>query len=248
MAFLGWCLFVLIGVSSVLSGQFPNQHQAIPPIKMAALTIDDGPSLKFVEETCRVLQRHRVSATFFCIGENLQRDPQIARIIHHYGCEIGNHSWSHRNCIRIGNLATINEIKSTSGLIRKITGSNPHFFRPPYGANNSQLEAVVHHLGLEIAMWTIDPKDWRGQYGPSPSDTCHYVLGKLRPNAIILLHEKRNTFKLLPGLIEAIQRKGYRIVSLEELNGFKRPSMSESKHQPRWPRILLALAATMYFK
>lgn len=77
---------------------------------------------------------------------------------------------------------------------------------------------MIESTGLKMAMWTIDPKDWRGKYGPNPEQTVNYITGRLQPGAIILLHEKRNTWKALPILLDRLDKQDYQVVSLSEFD------------------------------
>jgi len=186
--------------------------------KLVILTIDDGPSTAFVEKVSKTLKQYHASATFFCIGKNIQADPSALKLIHQNGFEIGNHSFSHRNLTRLSDKEIKAEINRTSDLINQITGLKPTYFRPPGGAYNQRVKKVIESTGLKMAMWTIDPKDWRGKNGPNPKQTVNYITGRLSPGAIILLHEKGNTWKALPTLLDRLEKQGYEAVSLSEFD------------------------------
>lgn len=186
--------------------------------KLVILTIDDGPSRAFVEKVSITLKHYHATATFFCIGKNIQAEPSAIRLIHQNGFEIGNHSFSHRTFTRLSNEEIKREINQTSDLIEKITGLRPTYFRPPQGAYNQRVRRTIESTGLKMAMWTIDPKDWRGKNGPNPEQTVNYITCRLKPGAIILLHEKRNTWKALPLLLDRLDKQGYQAVSLREFD------------------------------
>jgi peptidoglycan/xylan/chitin deacetylase (PgdA/CDA1 family) len=186
--------------------------------KLVILTIDDGPSTAFVEKVSKTLKQYHASATFFCIGKNIQADPSALKLIHQNGFEIGNHSFSHRNLTRLSDKEIKAEINRTSDLINQITGLKPTYFRPPGGAYNQRVKKVIESTGLKMAMWTIDPKDWRGKNGPNPKQTVNYITRRLSPGAIILLHEKRNTLKALPILLKHLDKQGYQAVSLSKFD------------------------------
>lgn len=186
--------------------------------KLVILTIDDGPSTAFVEKVSITLKQYHASATFFCIGKNIQADPLALRLIFQNGFEIGNHSFSHRTFTRLSDAEIKKEINQTSDLIEKITGLRPTYFRPPRGAYNQKVAKTTESTGLKMAMWTIDPKDWRGKNGPDPEQTVKYIICRLKPGAIILLHEKRNTWKALPILLDLLDRQGYQAISLSEFD------------------------------
>ena len=157
-----WLLLTIVGSCSAIGESK----------KLVILTIDDGPSRAFVEKVTITLKHYHASATFFCIGKNIQTDPSALRLIHQHGFEIGNHSFSHSNLTRLSDDKIRKEINQTSDLINKIIGIKPTYFRPPYGAYDQRVRRIIESTGLKMAMWTIDPKDWRGKNGPNPEQTC----------------------------------------------------------------------------
>jgi peptidoglycan/xylan/chitin deacetylase (PgdA/CDA1 family) len=182
------------------------------------LTIDDGPSSAFVQQVAKTLKDHHATATFFVIGRNIQKDPGALKIIHQNGFEIGNHSFSHRRFTGLSKDEIQKEISETSCLVEEIVGKKPIYVRPPQGAYNQKTVKTIEDMGLKMALWTIDPKDWRRRDGPNPEQTVNYITCRLRPGAIILLHEKRNTWKALPILLNYLDRQGYQGVSLSDFD------------------------------
>ena len=181
---------------------------------MVAITFDDGPHPKTTPEILRVLDQHQVPATFFWVGELVQRFPQTAAIVrsrpYH---EIGNHSWFHYSW----ESATADEISAeilrSNQLIKKLTGQTPRFVRPPYGWGEP-----AKISDYPTALWSIDPKDWDPRR--TADEISAEILGSLAPRSIILLHEQSPQLtEFLPVVIEGIKAQGFQPVTLRVLMG-----------------------------
>jgi len=120
-----------------------------------ALTIDDGPDPVVTPQVLEQLAKHAAQATFFCVGERVERYPDIAREIVHRGHAIENHSQRHRHDFSLlGPRGMRDEIARAQDGISRITGSAPRFFRAPAGLRNPFLEPVLQRLDLRLASWT----------------------------------------------------------------------------------------------
>lgn len=178
-----------------------------------AITFDDGPNTAFLEKVLPVLERYGAKATFFVEGKYIQKDPSMVKLIVERGHEVGNHTFSHRLLTRLSDSQIREEIERTDRLIRE-GGGNPHYLRPPYGGVDARVYKIAKELGYTVVLWSVDPQDWRDT---PPQFIVNHVLKHAREKSIILLHEKRNTWKALPGILEGLSKKGFRCVSLQEL-------------------------------
>jgi peptidoglycan/xylan/chitin deacetylase (PgdA/CDA1 family) len=136
----------------------PNWTQLPPPSAAAravAITIDDGPDPQVTPRVLDLLAEHGAHATFFCIGERIERHPQLARAIvarHH---EIGNHSQRHAGYFSLlGPRGLALEIGRAQQAIGDTTGEVAHFFRAPAGLRNPFLEPVLARADLRLVSWT----------------------------------------------------------------------------------------------
>lgn len=186
----------------------------------AALTFDDGPS----PDTARILDILRdkeVRATFFLCGASVERYPELARRIAAEGHALGNHTYSHPYLHLMSRSAIAAEIDLTQDAIEKVTGVRPAYFRPPHGVRWFPLWSVLRERGMTMVLWNTYPQE-----GASPArDIEARALARLRPGAIILLHdgkdnlpEGRNlrpaTVEALPRIIDGVRRAGYRFAPL----------------------------------
>lgn len=186
-----------------------------------SLTFDDGPGPKTTSEILEILNHYDVSATFFCIGNRIKKYPKLAAQIHNEGHCILNHSYTHAKFTEIDSLEITAELQKTNSVIKQVTGSEPHWVRPPYGAIDSFIFQTVMAEDMGVIYWSADTYDWL--------ETGEFVLNMMRDSIrndeIILLHERPQTVKILPELIEILQQQGYKIIPLYELIGLDSISM-----------------------
>lgn len=180
-----------------------------------ALTFDDGPRPEFLSRALDILDRYQARATFFEIGKSVREHGKWSRECARRGHEIGNHSYSHAYLPRCSGASLRSEIGETNALIKRYAGVTPHWLRPPFGAANAGVRGVISELGMGLAMWSVDPLDWRP--GATAARTTKRVLSHLKPNAVILLHEVPATLEALPAILAGIQQQGYEIVSFGQL-------------------------------
>ena len=153
-----------------------------------ALTFDDGPS-ESTGEILKILQRHRISATFFQCGANVRRLPQVAREVCAAGHEIGNHTDTHpRLCFKSPRFI-YGELARAQKTIAETTNVHPTLFRAPYGIRWYGLRRAQRLLGLTGVMWTAIGFDWA-----RPAEQVLGILEQQATNgAIFCLHDGRET-------------------------------------------------------
>ena len=186
--------------------------------KIIALTFDDGPKPQTTLPILEILKKYNVKATFFSIGRNLQRYPEIGRKIVAEGHAIGNHTWSHPTRDQmIDEFTVAQEIDQTDALIYRTLGVRTSLFRPPGGDLTNGLAAYAKTKNDGIILWSIDSQDYR----VSSLQILHNVLKKTHSGDIVLLHDgTRNslaTVQALPEIIIELKQQGYQFVTVPEL-------------------------------
>jgi peptidoglycan-N-acetylglucosamine deacetylase len=186
-----------------------------------AITIDDGPHPDITPRVLSVLQEHGAQATFFCIGEKVQRYPQLAREIVNQGHTIENHSQRHRhNFALLGPRSLTDEIGRAQENIAAVTGTPPMFFRAPAGVRNPFLDPVLTRLDLQLASWTRRGFDTLSQDGSTVFDKLTRHLGE---RDILLLHDGHSgrtpsgepiILDVLPRLLAALATARLRPITL----------------------------------
>ncbi|MDP9082511.1 MAG: polysaccharide deacetylase family protein [Pseudomonadota bacterium] len=152
-----------------------------------AITIDDGPDPDVTPPVLALLAEHRALATFFCVGERVERYPRLAQEIVRQGHSMENHSQRHRhNFSLLGPHGMRTEISRAQDGITRVTGSPPRFFRAPAGLRNPFLEPVLARLQLRLASWTRRGFDTVN----GDADTVYQRLThSLHGGDILLLHD-----------------------------------------------------------
>ncbi|MGW0507535.1 polysaccharide deacetylase family protein [Micromonospora sp. NPDC003241] len=171
-----------------------------------ALTIDDGPHPQWTPALLDLLDRHRVRATFFLIGDRVREHPDLARRVLAAGHLIGNHSRSHpQPFAALSRPEIVAEIAQTQRDIEDALGVSPRLFRAPGGNWSPTVLRTVAELGLTPVDWTVNPSDWRR---PGVTRIAR-TLSRTRPGQIMLCHDgggdRSQTVaalaEVLPGLI-----------------------------------------------
>jgi peptidoglycan/xylan/chitin deacetylase (PgdA/CDA1 family) len=125
-----------------------------------ALTFDDGPNPEWTPRLLDLLAEREVRATFFLIGQWVERERGLVRRMHEAGHVLGNHTWTHPNLARTGVGRTREELRRTSGEIEGILGAPVRYFRPPFGARAPWTFGVARELGLVPVTWNVIGNDW----------------------------------------------------------------------------------------
>jgi peptidoglycan/xylan/chitin deacetylase (PgdA/CDA1 family) len=162
-----------------------------------------------------VLQRHNVKATFFCIGNQIEKDPEILKRIVNEGHLVGNHSYSHSNYFGIFSThKVIEELEKTRKIILNVTGKNTLYFRPPFGVTNPKIARAINATGYKTIGWNIRSLDTVIQ---SEDEIFKRVKSKIKPGGIILFHDTSlKTVSVLERLLLFLQEE-YKIVPIDYL-------------------------------
>lgn len=190
-----------------------------------ALTFDDGPNEPYTSMVLDILDRYNVKATFFLIGMNVERHPDVARRILTSGHVIGNHSYSHDANHALYPNPQI-DIRRAQQSIFYVTGVKPHLYRPPHGKKTPwELKQVRDEKLVEVT-WSISANEATIK---SPKALAKAITDRERDGRIILLHDgygtehgtknadKTLTVEALPLIIEKLQQDGYRFVTVPQL-------------------------------
>lgn len=196
--------------------------------KVVALTFDDGPYGTSTEKILAILRREHIKATFFVIGKNVEKYPQVMKDIVADGHIVGNHSYNHSIQLQHYSYKVFERnLNHAESIIVKRTGLYPKFFRPPYGLISKTMSDVLAHDGYTSVMWDVDPRDW----DPKNSSTtvAASIISTVKPGNIIILHDghdvhseypkhpRENTIEALEMLIDTLEKEGYSFVSLDTL-------------------------------
>lgn len=180
--------------------------------KYIAFTFDDGPSVH-TDRLLNILSDNYANATFFLLGNNINRYKDTVIKMNALGFEIGNHSTNHKDLSKLTCKEMRNNINHTDELIKSITkNDNNILLRPPYGAINSK---VVDCLSKPLILWNIDTEDW---YTRDKASVKKEILKNPKDGDIILFHDLyESTIDAVEEAIPELYKRGFQIVSVSEL-------------------------------
>jgi peptidoglycan/xylan/chitin deacetylase (PgdA/CDA1 family) len=182
--------------------------------KLIALTFDDGPKPETTAELLQYLKDQQVPATFFVLGSQANRYPDLVKQAYDNGNQIGSHTYNHLNLPKLSAAQQKDEIDQTDKVIQKIIGKHPNMLRPPYGAFDNQV-AQVAHAGL--ALWNVDSLDWQSKNAEAIYQT---VMANVTDGSIILMHDIYSTSVAgAKRIIPALKQQGYTFVTVNQLIG-----------------------------
>ncbi len=187
------------------------------------LTFDDGPNPTATPSVLETLAAARVPAAFFLVGDHVQRHPDLARRVAAAGHEVGNHTQHHVKLHLRGPARIRRELGEAHAAITQTVGRSPRLFRAPHGYRNPFVSLTARRLGYRVVGWTFGVWD---SDRPGSEEIRRRVRVKLRPGAIILLHDgdgydaagdRSQTAAALPGILRDAWDAGYAFRPLGEL-------------------------------
>ena len=173
---------------------------------------DDGPNADYTELLLEGLEERGVKATFFLLGREVEKYPDIVKEISDSGHLIGTHSYDHVNLKNLSDAAAVEQVDKTNQAIHEITGEYPEYIRPPFGCWKCNLDYETKMIEV---LWDVDPLDWK----TSNSDViAKRVVSKVEENDIILLHDaSESSVKAAFKIIDALEEEGYVFVTVDEI-------------------------------
>lgn len=214
---LTYLLFLLVISTNVQWNFFLKAHNSNPNLenKEIALTFDDGP----VENTLEILallKKFDMKASFFCIGKNIEQNPEIFKKILEAGHMVGNHTFTHTR--KMGFLSThqiIDEINKCDDIAFKIGGIRLKTFRPPFGIINPKVKRALYVTGHEVIGWNVRSYD---AVLSSKSFILKRILKNIKSGDVILLHDTNLlTVEILEQLLLFLQINNYRSIRVDNL-------------------------------
>ena len=180
------------------------------PTKYVVLTFDDGPDATYTPMVLDILAKYDAKATFFEVGQNVRKHPELTKRVHEAGHSVQNHTWTHADLRLLGAAAFRQQITSTDQAIRAQIGSTPACLRPPYGGVNPAVRQRAKALGKDLVVWTVDSRDWTK---PGTAAIVQRVLKNVHSGSVILMHDgggnRTQTVAALPTILKTLKAQGY---------------------------------------
>ena len=184
--------------------------------KVVAFTFDDGPNNRTTNMLLDGLDKYNAKVTFFVLGSRISYNKDVLLKAYQSGNEIGSHSYSHRNLIKLNDDEIIKEINDTNNVIKDVIGVSPVLLRPPYGSINSHVKSLST---MHIICWNVDSLDWKLKDRIKIKDE---IVKNAKDGAIILVHDiyEESVMGALLAM-EELYKEGYSFVTVSELAKIK---------------------------
>jgi cellulose synthase/poly-beta-1,6-N-acetylglucosamine synthase-like glycosyltransferase/peptidoglycan/xylan/chitin deacetylase (PgdA/CDA1 family) len=219
----------------VSSGQPPRRH--------IALSFDDGPDPRWTPRIAATLRRLRVPATFFLLGSQIVRHPEVVRDLHRQGFELGNHTFTHSDLSSQPGWLRSLEVDLTESALAGVVGVRARLLRPPYSSLPGAVDAAEKRLltglaerGHIIALADLDSHDWRR---PGAASIARAATPARNRGGIVLLHDgggdRSQTVAALERLVPRLKARGFRFVPVSELA--RLPKATAEVPAGRWERV-----------
>lgn len=201
-----------------LTGTLVHRVETTEPV--IALTFDDGPVPGQTEAILQMLADGQIPATFFLLGQDVKRHPQLLAKILAAGHQVGNHSYSHRRMIFKTPAFIASEIEQTDALLKAAGVPEPILFRPPYGKKLWLLpNYLAQHQRISVT-WDLAPENFPALLADQQK-LIAYTVQQAKPGSIILLHvmypQRAQTLAAVPDIIRGLKQRGFRFVTVAEL-------------------------------
>ena len=206
---------------SQIFGKFP--YKAEVSDKLVALTFDDGPNEPYTSQILEYFGANNIYATFFIVGKNAQKHPEIVKKIYKNGHTVGNHSLSHQFYKYIISPTFKNEVSAAQVIMSKLIGKQPGLFRPPWLWRqpfllNSLKKQKINPVSGEFC-------DILEVFQPSGAKIARRTIAKVKPGSIIIFHDGYNskgadrtqTVQAVKIVVEELSKQNYRFVTVDNL-------------------------------
>ena len=183
--------------------------------KFVSLSFDAAWGNEDTQMLIDILAKYGVRATFFVVGEWVDKYPESVKALHDAGHEVMNHSDAHPHMAKLTAKQIIDEVNRCSDKIEAVTGVRPTLFRCPYGEDDDNVIGTVNGMGLTTVQWDTDSLDWKKL---TAGEIYKRVSSKVQPGSIVLFHNAGlHTPEALPSIIEYLLAEGYTIVPVSEI-------------------------------
>ncbi len=183
-----------------------------------AITFDDGPHPTFTPQVLDVLRRYGVGATFFCVGLNVNAYPELVGRATDEGHLVGNHTWSHPFLPDLTRDELLRQVDATNGALANAAGRSSSLVRPPYGSRTPEVLGWLAEHGMTTVLWDVDTQDWSV---PGTEAVVAAAAKLATEGSVVLMHDaggdRTQTVAALPRILETLLERGYRFVTIDQL-------------------------------
>lgn len=204
-----------------------------PNRPMVALTYDDGPSPTVTPRILKCLQDNGGRATFFMVGKQVIKSPDVLKQMVAQGCEVANHTYDHTLMTKVAPSELAAQLAATNQVVSDACGISPVLMRPCGGAKTTDGMNIVGAISMPAILWSIDTLDWKTR---DASQTIQNVLSQVKDGDIILMHDLYDaTGEASETIIPELVNRGFQLVTVSELASYRGgmiPGKSYSQFRP----------------
>ena len=183
--------------------------------KLVSISFDAAWGNEDTQELIDILDRFQVKATFFVVGDWVDKYPESVKALHDAGHEVMNHSNTHAHYPQLSPQAVVDDLNACNDKIEAVTGVRPTLVRLPYGDYDDNAIHAVRSIGMEPIQWDVDSLDWKDLSAP---EITKRVTGKVQPGSIVLFHNAaKHTPEALPSILTALIQEGYTFVPISQI-------------------------------
>ena len=212
-------MFALVNAPAVAEASASSRQLPIYCVqrdqKMLSISFDAAWGNEDTQQLIDILGRYDVKATFFVVGEWVDKYPESVKALSDAGHEVMNHSNTHAHFSQLSTDEIIADVTACNDKIEAVTGVRPTLIRPPYGEYDDHVITAIRSMGMEPIQWDVDSLDWKEL---SAAEITERVTSRVQPGSIVLFHNAAlHTPEALPGILEALLQEGYTFVPISEL-------------------------------
>lgn len=183
--------------------------------KTVAISFDAAWGADKTQGILDILKEYDTKATFFLVGFWVEKYPEMVKVIADAGMEIGNHSNTHPDMVKLTQNQMELELSKCIELVNNIVPTEISLFRAPFGSYNNTLIDTAESLGMQTIQWDVDSLDWKGI---SATEITNRVMSKVKSGSIILFHNNSDhILEALPVILERLKMQGYKVTNVGNL-------------------------------
>lgn len=183
--------------------------------KYVAISFDAAWGNEDTQQLIDTLNEYGVNATFFVVGDWVDKYPESVKALADAGNEVMNHSSNHAHFNQLSSEQIVADITACNSKIAAVTGVTPTLFRCPYGEYNDNVINTINGMGMKAIQWDVDSLDWKGL---SADEISQRVLSRVSSGSIILFHNAaEHTPEALPTILSELQAQGYTVVPISQI-------------------------------
>lgn len=218
LVFLSWFLITACGSFFIRWNYHYKSLHSNKSIKdnLVAITFDDGPHPEYTPQVLELLKKHNAKATFFCVGKQVQKNPDLFKAIIDGGHTVGNHTYTHVRSFGFFNEEEVSkELLKTIDLVKNISGLQMKLYRPAFGVTNPSIEKSVKKLNLTSIGWNVRSLDTTPR---NENMVLKRITSKISKGDIVLLHDtSEKSVRVLERLLLFLDEKKLESVTVDQI-------------------------------